>query len=80
MPRNTTAVQKRAQDFHKNDMLAQKNEIKYDCFFFFAWHRKQKIVFSRSKIRNKNPRHVFLDFILFFNIAVEKLISNYFYV
>ena len=79
MPRNTTAVQKRAQDFHKNDMLAQKNEIKYDCFFF-AWHRKQKIVFSRSKIRNKNPRHVFLDFILFFNIAVEKLISNYFYV
>ena len=34
MPRNTTAVQKRAQDFHKNDMLAQKNEIKYDCFFF----------------------------------------------
>ena len=42
---------------------------------FFAWHRKhKKIVFSRSKIRNKNPGHVFLDFILllFFDIAVEK--------
>ena len=40
---------------------------------FFAWHRKyKKIIFSRSKNRNKNPGHVFLDFILFFNIAVEK--------
>ena len=42
---------------------------------FFAWHRKhkkKKKKFSRSKIRNKNPRHVFLDFVLFFNIAMEK--------
>ena len=40
---------------------------------FFAWHRKhKKIIYSRYKIRNKNPGHVFLDFILFFNIAVEK--------
>ena len=29
-------------------------------------------LFSRSKNRNKNPGHFFLDFILFFNIAVEK--------
>ena len=40
---------------------------------FFAWHRKhKKIIHSRSKIRNKNPGHVILDFILFLNIAVEK--------
>ena len=34
--------------------------------------KHKKVIFSRSKIRNKNPGHVFLDFILFFNIAVEK--------
>ena len=72
MLRNITAAQTRVRDFHKNDALAQTNQVKYDCFFF-AWHRKhKKIIFSRSKIRNKNPGHVFLDFILFFNIAVEK--------
>ena len=32
MPRNITAAQKGAQDFHKSDMLAQINQIKYDCF------------------------------------------------
>ena len=38
----------------------------------FAWHRKhEKNIFSRSKIRNKKPTQIFLDFILFFNIAVE---------
>ena len=42
-------------------------------FFFFAWHRKhKKNIFSRSEIRNKNPGHIFLDFILFFNIVVGK--------
>ena len=41
---------------------------------FFALHRNhKKIIFSRSKIRNKNPGQVFLDFILFFNLAVKKL-------
>ena len=40
---------------------------------FFAWHRKHnKIIFSRSRNRDKNPGHASLDFILFFNIAVEK--------
>ena len=73
MPRNMTAAQNRVRDFHKNDALAQTNQEKYDCFFF-AWHRKhkKKKKISRSKIRNKNPGHVFLGFILFFNIAVEK--------
>ena len=32
----------------------------------------QKLFSSRSKNINKNPGHFFLDFILFFNIAVEK--------
>ena len=68
MPRNITAAQKRARDFHKSDALAQTNQIKY------GWHRKhKKTIFSRSKIRKKKRGHVFLDFILFFNITVEKL-------
>ena len=72
MPRNITAAQKRVRDFHKNDVLAQTNQVKYDCFFL-AWHRKhKKIIFSRSKTRNKNLGYIFLDFILFFNVAVEK--------
>ena len=71
MPRNITAAQKGARDFHESDALAQTNQIKYDCFF--SWHRKhKKIIFSRSRTRNKNPGQPFLDFILFFNIAVEK--------
>ena len=36
MPRNITAAQKRAPDFHKIDALAQTNQIKYDCFFSMA--------------------------------------------
>ena len=35
--------------------------------------KHKKVIFSRFKIRNKNPGQVFIDFILFFNIAVEKL-------
>ena len=66
MSRNITAAKKRAQDFHKSDALAQTNQIKYDCFFM---HGTENI---RSKIRNKKRGHVFLDFVLFFNIAVEK--------
>ena len=29
-----TAAQKRVRDFHKDDALAQTNQIKYGCFFF----------------------------------------------
>ena len=44
---------------------------------FFAWHKKhENIIFSRSKSRNKNPRHDFVDFALFFNIAVEIFAKN----
>ena len=39
---------------------------------FLHGTENNKIIFSRSRNRNKNPGHVFLDFILFFNIAVEK--------
>ena len=36
MPRNITAAQKGARDFHESDALAQTNQIKYDCLFFMA--------------------------------------------
>ena len=72
MPRNITDAQKCVQDFHKSDALAQTNQIKYDCFFMHGTENIKKTIFSRSKIRNKKRGHVFLDFILFFNIAVEK--------
>ena len=65
MSRNITAAQKRAWDFHKSDVLAQTNQIKYDCFVLHGT--------ERSKSRNENPGHVFLDFILFFNITVKKI-------
>ena len=46
---------------------------------FFAWHRKhENIIFSRSISRKKNPRHDFVDFALFFNIAVEIFAKKYF--
>ena len=74
MPRNITAAQKGARDFHKSVALAQTNQIKYDCVFLQGTENIKKIIFSRSKTRNKNPGHVFLDFILFFNIAVENIL------
>ena len=36
MPRKVIAAQKRARDFHKRDVLAQTNQIKYDYFFCMA--------------------------------------------
>ena len=55
MRRNITATTKCTQDFCKSDALAQTYQIKYDCFFF-AWHRKhKKIIFSRTKSKNKSP-------------------------
>ena len=72
MPRNITAAQRDAWDFHKSGALAQTNQINKVSLIFFAWYRKhEENVFSRYKIRNKNPGHVFLDF-TFFKIAVEK--------
>ena len=72
MPRSITDPQNRARDFHKSDALAQTNQIKYDCFFMHGTENIKKTIFSRSKIRNKKCGHFFLDFILFFNITVEK--------
>ena len=77
MPRNITATQKSVRDFHKSDALDKTNQIKYDCFFFSAWHRKhKKVVFSRSKIGNKNPWLAFLDFLLLFHITVVQFIKK----
>ena len=73
MLRNTTDAQKCVRDFHKSDALAQTNQIKNDLFFMHGTENIKKTIFSRSKIRNKKRGHSFLDFILFFNIAVEKL-------
>ena len=75
MPRNITDAKKRVRNFHKSDALAQTNQVKYDCFFMHGTENK-KTFFSSSKIRNKKHGHVFLDFILFFNIAVEKFGKN----
>ena len=72
MPRNITDTQKRVRDFHNCDVLAQTNQIKYDCFFMHGTENIKKTIFSKSKIRNTKRGHVFLDFILFFNIAVER--------
>ena len=72
MPRNITDAQKRVRDFHKSDALAQTNQIKYDCFFMHGTENIKKLFSQDLKLQTKNA-HVFLDFILFFNIAVEKL-------
>ena len=61
----TTAAQKRVQEFYKNEALAQTNQINYDCFFLHA-QKTQKIVFSKSKSGNKIFGHVFVDFICSF--------------
>ena len=71
MSRNITTAQKRARDFHKSDALAQTNQIKYDCFFCLT-QKTCKFIYSRSKIRNRNPGSVFFDFILLFNVPIEK--------
>ena len=53
MPRNITAAQKRARDFHKSDALAQTNQIKYDCFFMHGTENIKK--FSKDlKLETKN--------------------------
>ena len=40
--------------------------------FMHGTENIKKNIFSRSKSRNNKGGNVFLDFILFFNIAVEK--------
>ena len=55
MPRNITAAQKRARDFHKSDALAQTNQIKYGCFFLHDTENTKKIFSQDLKIETKMP-------------------------
>ena len=59
MPRNITNAQKRVQDFHKSDALAQTNQIKYD-YFFMHGTENIKILFSQDlKLETKNAGKYF---------------------
>ena len=44
MPRNIITAQKRVQDFHESDTLAQTNQIKYDYFFCMAQKKKNYVL------------------------------------
>ena len=54
MLRNITAPQKCAQDFHKSDVLAQTNQIKYDCFFMHGTENIKKLFSQDLKLETKN--------------------------
>ena len=54
MPRNTTDAQKRFRDFHKSDVLAQTNQIKYDCFFMHGTENIKKLFSQDLKLETKN--------------------------
>ena len=53
IPKNITAAQKHAQDFHKGDTLAQTSQIKYDCFFLHGTENTQKIITQDLKLERK---------------------------
>ena len=59
MLRNITAPQKCAQDFHKSDVLAQTNQIKYDCFFLHGTENIKKLFSQDLKLETKNVRTFF---------------------
>ena len=54
MPRNITTAQKRVQDFHKSDALAQTNQIKYDFFFMHGTENIKKLFSQNLKLETKN--------------------------
>ena len=54
MSRNITDAQKRVQDFHKSDALAQTNEIKYDFFFMHGTENIKKLFSQNLKLETKN--------------------------
>ena len=54
MPRNITAAQKGARDFHESDALAQTNQIKYDCFFMHGTENIKKLFSQDLKLETKN--------------------------
>ena len=62
MPRNITTAGKHAWDFHKSDGLAQTNQICMTACYLYGTESTKKFINSRSKIRNKSPRHVFYRF------------------
>ena len=70
MPRNITAAQKRARNFHKSDALAQTNQKRCDCFFLHGTKKHKKKISQDIKLEIK-ILGTFLDFILLFNISVE---------
>ena len=59
MPRNITAAQKRARDFHKSDALAQTNQIKYGCFFMHGTENIKKLFSQDLKLETKNAGTLF---------------------
>ena len=54
MPRNTTDAQKHVWDFHKSDVVAQTNQIKYDCFSMHGTENIKKLFSQDLKLETKN--------------------------
>ena len=53
MSRNITTAQKHARDFDKSDMLAQTNQIKYDCFVLHGTENTKKLFSEDLKVETK---------------------------
>ena len=53
MPRNITAAQKPAGDFHKSDALAQASQIKYGCSFLHGTENIKKLFSQDLKLETK---------------------------
>ena len=59
MPRNITAAQKRVRNFHKSDVLAQTNQIKYDCFVLHGTENTKKLFSQDLKVETKTLGTIF---------------------
>ena len=53
MPRNITAPQNRARDYHKTDALTQTNQIKYDYLFLHGTENIKNIFSQDLKLETK---------------------------
>ena len=53
--RNITPAQKCAQECYKSDVLAQTNQVKYDCFFSHGTENTKKIFSQDLKVETKFP-------------------------
>ena len=61
MPRDTTAAQKCAQDFHKSDALAHTNQIKCDDELFGGMVDRRKVfslISSRDHSQISSPSRI----------------------